>query len=174
IFRRLGKLERAGEALAASVLMVHPWNDSPGLGWSTAVVTDNDPAAADRLADELAEACWAVRHELPPVFPSASEAIADARRARIRRKLGCVTLADASDVVTAGAPGDSTHLLRALLSEASGMVTYCAVRDPAAIEVLWPRAAGERVALSIGGTLDPEMSSPLPVTGEIVSKHDRH
>jgi microcystin degradation protein MlrC len=174
VFRRMHRAERDGEALAASTLMVHPWNDDPHLGWSTVAVTDGDAAAAERLADELAELCWARRHDQPPSFQTASEAIASARRAWLRRRLGCITIADASDVVTAGAPGDSTHLLRALLAEATGLVTYCAVRDPAAIEQLWPRAAGERVALSIGGTLDPEMSSPLPVSGEIISKHDRH
>src|SRR5256885_13109560 len=42
--------------------------------------------------------------------------------------------------------------LRALLEEAAGLVTYCAVRDPAAIGQLWPHAVGDRVALSVGGT----------------------
>jgi microcystin degradation protein MlrC len=174
VFRRMRAVERAGEALAASTFMVHPWNDSPALGWSTLVVTDRDEAAADRLADELAEMCWQRRHEQPPQFSSASDAIAQARAARWRRKLGCVTMADASDVVTAGAAGDSTHLLRALLEEGSGMRTYAAVRDPHAIETLWPSREGEVVSLAIGGTLDPSSSPPLPVRGAIVSKHERH
>lgn len=174
VFRRMRQAEKRREALAASTFMVHPWNDSPSLGWSTLVVTDRDEAAADRLADELAEMCWERRHEQPPQFPSASEAIAAARAARWRRKLGCVTMADASDVVTAGAAGDSTHLIRALLEEGSGMLSYVAVRDPRAIETLWPNREGDIVALSIGGTLDPESSPPLPVRGAIVSKHERH
>ncbi len=174
VFRRMARAESSGEALAASTLMVHPWNDDPALGWSTAVVTDNDLPAAERLAEELAEQCWERRHQQPPEFPSAAEGIARARAARVRRKLGCVTMSDASDVVTAGAPGDSTHLLRALLEQATGLLTYCAVRDPHAIETLWPRAAGDHVALSIGGTLDPARSKPLPVSGTIVSKHDQH
>ena len=174
VFRRMHKLEGRGDVLAASTLMVHPWNDDPALGWSTVTVTNNDQATAERIAEELAEMCWERRHEQPPTFPDASEAIARARKATVRRKLGCVTMADASDVVTAGAPGDSTHLLRALLAEATGLLTYAAVRDPHAIETLWPREAGETLALSIGGTLDPARSTPLPVKGTIVSKHDRH
>jgi len=174
VFRRMHRVERRGEALAASTLMVHPWNDDPALGWSTVVVTDGDPGAAERIADELAELCWERRHDQPPAFPTASEAIAEARAARIRRKLGCVTMADASDVVTAGAPGDSTHLLRALLEQATGLLTYCAVRDPDAARSLWERAPGERVALPLGGTLDPARSPPLPVAGTLVSKHAQH
>jgi microcystin degradation protein MlrC len=174
VFARMRRLERRGDALAASTFMVHPWNDDPALGWSTCVVTDGDVATAERFADELAELCWERRHEQPPAFPSAHEAIAQARAARIRRKLGCVTLAEASDVVTAGAPGDSTHLLRALLADASGMLCYTAVRDPHAIATLWPRAIGDRVALAIGGTLDPARSPPLPVAGTIFTKLDQH
>ena len=171
VFRRMRAAEK-GEVLSASTFMVHPWNDDPGLGWSTYAVGD-DAERVERVADELAEMCWQRRHEQPPAFPSASEAIASARRARVRRKLGCVTMADASDVVTAGAPGDSTHLLRALIEEGSGMLSYAAVRDPDAIGKLWPRAPGDVVAMSIGGTLDPAHSSPLPVRGTLVSKHDR-
>jgi microcystin degradation protein MlrC len=173
VFRRMRRAERGGEALAASTFMVHPWNNDPGLGWSTVAVTDGDLAAADRLADELAELCWARRHDQPPVFLAASEAIAAARRATLRRRLGCVTIADASDIVTAGAPGDSTHLVRALLVEATGLITYCAIRDPGAIAALWGRAVGARAQLTIGGTLDPASSSPLPVQGTIAGKHDR-
>lgn len=174
VFRRMAKAERRGEVLGASTFMVHPWNDDPALGWSTAVVADRDHAAADRLADELAAMCWERRHEQPPAFPSAAEAIAAARAAKVRRKLGCVTISDASDVVTAGAPGDSTHLLKALLEDGRGLLTYAAVRDPAAIETLWPRVTGDRVTLAIGGTLDPARSQPLPVTGSVLGKYDQH
>jgi microcystin degradation protein MlrC len=173
VFRRMHQAERRREALAASVLMAHPWNSDPALGWSTVVVSDGDRAAADRLANELAELCWERRHHQPPRFSSASAAITAARGARLCRKLGCVTIADASDVVTAGAPGDSTHLMRALLAEAGGLITYCAIRDPHAVAALWDRAGGAHVELAIGGTLDPASSPPLPVAGAIVSKHDR-
>jgi microcystin degradation protein MlrC len=84
-----------------------------------------------------------------------------------------VTIADASDVVTAGAPGDSTHLLRALVEDGAGMRAYAAVRDPAAIAELWPRAVGDVVATSIGGRLDPASSSPLPVRGTVAAKVER-
>ena len=173
VFRRMAAVERRHEVLSASTFMVHPWNDTPALGWSTLAVADRDLAAADRVADELAEMCWDRRHELPPEFPDATTAIADARRARLRRKLGCVVMADASDVVTAGAPGDSTHLLRALLEHGAGMLAYAAVRDPQAIEALWPRAIGDIVATQIGATLDPKRSTPLPVRGTIANKVER-
>lgn len=173
VFRRMRAMERDPRVLAASTFMVHPWNDDPGLGWSTVVVTDGDPALADALADELAEMCWARRLDQPPRFPDASEAIAVARAARVRRKLGAVVMADASDVVTAGAPGDSTHLLRALLAEGQGLRAYHAVRDPAAVAALWDREVGAAVELAVGGGLDPARSSPLPIAGTLLARHER-
>jgi microcystin degradation protein MlrC len=173
IFSRMKRAERRGEVLAASTFMVHPWNDDPALGWSTLCVADGNAAAADRLADELAEMCWAARDRQPPAFSSPADAIDAARGARIRRKLGCVMMADASDVVSAGAPGDSTHLVRALIERGAGMLAYAAVRDPSAIAALWPRAVGDVVVTAVGGSLDPSRSAPLSVRAAIVGKHDR-
>jgi microcystin degradation protein MlrC len=172
IFRGIRRAERRGEVLAASVFMVHPWNDDPELGWST-VVVGRDRAVAEALADELAERCWAVRDVRPPAFPGAREAIARARAARLRRRFGCVTIADASDVVAAGAPGDSTHLLRALVEDGAGLRAYAAVRDPVAVDELWPRRVGDAVSTTIGGRLDPASSTPLAVRGELVGRYER-
>lgn len=165
--------EMQRRVLAASVFMVHPWNSDPGLGWSSIVVTDGDRDGAERFADELAEMCWARRHAQPPSFPSATEAIAAARKARWARRTGIVTMSDASDVVTAGAPGDSTHLLRAMIEEGRGLLTYAAVRDPEAVAALWPRDLGDSVELTIGGKLDPMHSPPLPVRAILRAKVDR-
>ncbi|MEZ4365595.1 MAG: M81 family metallopeptidase [Kofleriaceae bacterium] len=171
VFQRMKAMERDPRVLSCTTFMVHPFNDDPALGWSTYVVTDGDQALAERLADELAEMVWARRDVPPPTFKSASEAIAIARGARLRRKLGVVTLSDTSDVVTAGAPGDSTHLMRALLEQGEGLVTYVGVRDPAAVEACWELAPGSPVELALGGGLDPARSPPLPVRGTLRSKH---
>jgi microcystin degradation protein MlrC len=173
VFWKMRWLEARKRCLSASAYMCHPWNSDPGLGWSSHVITDDDQAAAERLADELAEMLWARRHQQPPRFSSASEAIKKARGATLARKTGVVILSDASDVVTAGAAGDSTHLLKAMIDEGQGLLSYAAVRDPAAVEVMWPMPVGAEVALDLGGKLDPASSSPIPVRGTIVHKAER-
>ncbi|HTR53474.1 MAG TPA: M81 family metallopeptidase [Kofleriaceae bacterium] len=170
VFRRMRAAERAGHVLAASTFMVHPWNANPALGWSTLAVGRNR-TAAERVADELADMCWERRHAQPPEFASPREAIAQARAASWRRRLGCVVLADASDVVTAGAPGDSTHLLRALIEDATDMRVFAALRDPRAVDDLWART-GDRVELAIGGALSGG-SPALPVRGKVAARHQR-
>lgn len=171
IFRRMRKLEKSGRVLTASTFMAHPWNDDPRLGWSTFVMTNNDQAGAEAIADELAERCWAVRHEQPPTFKSADEAIAIARKAKWARRLGAVTMSDASDVVTAGAPGDSTHLLRALVDQAQGLKCYASVRDPQAVARMWELETGAELTTAIGGNLDPSSSEPLHVRCTLEAKH---
>ncbi|MBI1947984.1 MAG: M81 family metallopeptidase [Deltaproteobacteria bacterium] len=174
IFRRMRKLERRGEVLSASLLTCHPWNKNPETGWSVVVVTDGDQDKAERLADELAEAAWATRHVLPPTFVSAQDAVARAKNARLRRKLGAVVLADASDVVSAGAPGENTELLRVLVEQGQGMLCYVPLRDPALVEELWDAPLGARRCVAIGGKLDPSRTRPLEAEVTVLSKTQAH
>ncbi len=174
IFARMRKLERRGEVLSASLLTCHPWNQNPETGWSVVVVTDGDQAKAERLADELAEAAWATRHRLPPTFLTAEDAVARARGARLRRKLGAVVLSDASDVVSAGAPGENTELLRVLVEQGQGMLCYVPLRDPAVVAQLWDKPLGTKMRVSLGGKLDPARSRPLVVEAELKSKTQAH
>ncbi|MEI8254664.1 MAG: M81 family metallopeptidase, partial [Deltaproteobacteria bacterium] len=169
VFRRLRAIEADPRVLTASVFMCHPWNDDPALGWSVQVTTDGDPALAASLADELAERCWAVRHQQPPRFSDAAEAIASARAARLARRLGVVCFSDASDVVSAGAPGENTRLLAALLRDARDMVSYVPLRDPVAVRELWQRRVGDRVTVSVGGRLDPAHGDALEITGTVLT-----
>lgn len=172
IFSRLTALHRNPRVLSANVLFCHPWNDDPALGWSTLITTDGEPALAEELADELAERAWAVRHEQPPAFATPEQAIAEARDATLARKLGTVVLCDASDVVSAGAPGDSTHLLGALLRGAKDLKSYVPLRDPVAVAELWPRSEGAFVELEVGGRLDPASSAPIAIDGKVLAKRD--
>lgn len=167
IFLRLRTMLRDRRVLNANVYMCHMWNDDPDLGWSTVVTTNGERQLAEDLADELAERCWAVRDIPPPRFPSASEAIAAARDAKLARRLGVVCLSDASDVVSAGATGENTRLLAALLAEGKGLLSYVPLRDPEVVSDLWGTPIGERVTVRVGGKLDPARNEALEVTGTV-------
>lgn len=168
IFLRQRMMLRDARVLNANVYMCHLWNDDPDLGWSTVVTTNDEPRLAEDLAGELAERCWAVRDIPPPRFSSASEAIAEARGARLARRLGVVCLSDASDVVAAGGTGENTRLLAALLDEGRGLLSYVPLRDPAVVADLWGTPVGERVTVSVGGKLDPARNEALSVTGTVL------
>lgn len=166
-FVRMRAMRRDRRVLATSIYGCHLWNDDPDLGWSAHVTTDGDRDLAERLADELAERLWAMRHAMPPRFPPIEEAIADARAARLARKLGVVVLADASDVVSAGATGENTRILKALLEQGGDLASYVPLRDPEVVARLWDVPIGETVTVSVGGKLDPKTNDPLVVTGKV-------
>ncbi len=170
IFRRMREMERDPRVLYCSLFMCHLWNQHPDLGWSTHVVTNDEQALAESLAEELAELAWAVRHAQPPTFPTASEAIAQARRARLRRRLGTVCISDASDMVGAGAPGENTRLLRALLDEGHGMRSLVPLRDAVTVAKHWDTPAGSLLSEPMGGRLHPEMNTPTPVRGRLLRR----
>jgi microcystin degradation protein MlrC len=174
IFQRLRLWERQGKILSGSVLMCHPWNAQPETGWNVLIVTDNDRALAERLADEVAELCWNVRNDQPPTFHTPEDAIARAKKARLARKLGVVVLADASDVVSAGAPGENTALIQALLTHGPELVSYVPLRDPALVAQLWPERVGSEHAVTIGAKLDALHGKPLDMQVKIHGKHESH
>lgn len=170
LYRWMRKAEKDPRVLYVSLFQSQPWLDHPEVGWATHVVTDGDPELAERLAEELADLCWSVRHEQPPEFPDALDAIEQARQARWARRLGTVCMVDASDVVGAGGTGDNTRLLRALLEHATDLGAYFPLRDPVAVDVLWGACEGQRVQLPVGGSLDPDRNVPLPVIGRVRRK----
>ena len=98
----LAHARRTPGVVTANLFMCHPWSDSPDLGWATHVVTDDDPALAARVAEELAKAAWSVRGHMPPAPKDAPDAIATVRRRWWLRKLGVACLVDTSDVVEIG------------------------------------------------------------------------
>lgn len=167
LFARMHRIAKSPGMLDASVFTVHPFNNHPELGWSTVAIADGASGLAERYADELAEACWNVRTQLPPEFLDVYDAIERARAARLARKLGCVMFADTSDVVTAGAPGESTAILQALLEAGSDLRAYVALRDPVSVAALDGTPLGSTVELMVGGKLDPQRSTPLPIRGRL-------
>lgn len=172
VFRRMKQMEKDPKVLYVSLLMCHLWVDHPENGWATHVVTDNDPELAEKLADELAKLSWAVRHKLPPEFPGPEAAIQQARSVWIRRSLGTVCISDASDMVGAGATGESTHLLKALIDTAADMASLTTIRDDAVVAELWDRPTGDSVDVTLGGKLLSEaLSPPLQLSARIRSQH---
>lgn len=169
ILRRMRQMERLPKVLAVTNFWVHIWMDDEELGWSVTVTTDDDPALAERLADELCERNWGVRDHKHPEPKTVDQALAIARRSRLLRRMGTLTFCDVSDVVGAGAPGANTNLLRALLDKAADLVCYVPVRDPVAAVAAF-ESTGKTLAIEIGGSIDPEVNPVVHMEGEVVSR----
>lgn len=173
LFKRMKAMEKDPKVLYCSLFMCHPWNDSPELGWSVHITTDDAPELAETLAEELAEQAWAVRFVEPPEFSPVDAAIETARKARLARRLGAVVICDASDVVGAGGTGENTRIIKALHERGQGLLSYVPLRDPQAVEEANTHPVGEAFELRIGGRLDPTRNEALSLQVRLVSTHPK-
>jgi microcystin degradation protein MlrC len=168
LFGAARELEKRPDVLAVSVFPVHAQMDVAELGWSTAVVTDGDQNEAQRLAAELAQRAWDMRHELFPEMVPPDEAV---RRA-LAAKDGPIVLVDGADNINGGAPGDSTWALKALLKAPLDRPAFLPIVDPEAVEQAIAAGIGNEVTLEVGGKRDYIYSEPVPVTGRVTRISD--
>lgn len=172
IFNHIKKLQKDPRVLSCNVFMCHPFLSDPDLGWSVYVITDNDQALAETIADQIAEMCWDVRDKKPPEFIDIDTMIDEVKKAKVARKLGCITVCDVSDVVGAGGTGENTAFLKELLSKGKDFVSYIPLRDPDAVNTVWDKELNEEVELIIGGKLQPEINEPVQIKGKLILKKD--
>ena len=169
VFKVVSRVEKTKGVLSVSVFPVHIWIDDEELGWSTVAVTDGNRELADRAADQIADAAWAIREVPHPKSYTAEEAVAAAKKRCFARNTGTLVICDVADAVGAGAPGENTWILKAFLDGAPDLVTYIPVRDAEVAGALWGKQEGETVTVSVGGKLETRYNRPLDFTGEIVS-----
>ena len=170
VFAAMRRIENREDVLSVSNFMVHIWLDDPELGWCTVAVTDDNPDLAEEVATEIADLNWSVRSVAHSPGLTPSLAIGEARRSVLARLLGTVVICDAADAVGAGAPGESTWILKTLLEEAPDLVSYVPVRDAEAAARAYEADIDDTVGLWVGGKLDPEHNQPVYLDGRIRSK----
>ena len=168
IFRSMNKMERNPKVLSVSNFMVHIWIDAPEVGWSCAVVTDNDPALAQQLCEELCELNWAVKDHPHPRPHTPEEAIKKIKKANWRRLFGTAVISDLSDLVGAGAPGESTHILQALMKRGKELRAYVPLCDEEAVQKLHSSQLHQKVALEVGGRLDKVYNKKRSFAGKLI------
>ncbi|HEU5431270.1 MAG TPA: M81 family metallopeptidase, partial [Thermomicrobiales bacterium] len=166
-FQRLMRAATAtegGAVLSASVFAVQPWLDIVEMGFATVVVTDDDPALAQRVAAALASLAWDEREafmatELVPVATAIERALA--------APAGPIVLSDLADGTGAGSPGDATAVIRALLAADPAEPAHVCVRDPEAAREAIAAGVGGTVDLAVGGKLDNRYNQPVRLRGEV-------
>ncbi|MBM3573317.1 MAG: M81 family metallopeptidase, partial [Alphaproteobacteria bacterium] len=169
-FARARAREATGEVLAASYFCVQPWLDLPQLGYTSVVVTDDDPDGADRVALDMTERAWADRHEfaVPTIAP------ADAIRQGLARSGGPIVLADPSDCVGGGASGDSAVALRALLEAGENVPAAMQIVDPQAVAASIAAGIGNSLQIALGNKLDAVYGQPVMVKARVERLCDGH
>lgn len=152
---------REGEPGVLSLSLAHgfPWGDHPRVGARALAITDGDPALADRLARELGEKLFSLRHAIMRPYPDISGALDRALAATG----GPVVLADVSDNAGGGAPSDATFLLEAILDRGITGVATGVYWDPIALRICREAGEGARLNLRLGGKCGPMSGRPLDI-----------
>ena len=162
---RMQSLEGSDGVLSVSLGHGFPWGDVADLGSRVVVVTDDRAEHAARLAKELGESVWAMRHEIATRYFDMDEAIERALAA----PTGPVVLADMADNPGGGAVGDSTFIARRLIERGVRDAAVGCIWDPIAAGIALGAGVGAELDLRLGGKVGPGSGEPLDLRATVIA-----
>ncbi len=164
IMERARRWESRENGAVVSVFYGYPWSDVPDVGAAVHVMTDNDQALANRIADDMSEFIWRVRKDFAfGKYPMPKEAVQKTKQA-IATKAVPVVLGDYSD-----RPGDATWILSELIRQDVSNFIFATLRDEKALDKLAESKAkpGDKFDMKVGGFTGTSAGKPIRITGTI-------
>lgn len=162
---RMLELERTGRALSVSAIHGFMAGDSPDLGAKIIVITDNDRAASDSLAQDLGMELFSFRGTAKPEFLTARDALDQAMAA----DEGPVVIADVWDNPGGGVAGDSTIILREAIQMGLRDIAFGTIWDPMAVRLCHAAGKGATLPLRFGGKTSHAAGEPMDA--KVTVKH---
>ncbi|MCB9946554.1 MAG: M81 family metallopeptidase [Rhodospirillaceae bacterium] len=172
LLRRVDAIEAADPGvLAISINAGFAMADIDCVGPSVTVTGDGDDPRFQAIAEDLMDRVWETRGVVTNTYLTPAEAAAVARaRTPDGRPL---VIADYADNPGAGAYGDATNLLAAMLDAGLENAAFGCVRDAEAAAALHGAGLNAEVTLAVGGKVDPRFGGPpLMLTGTVVHLSD--
>lgn len=151
-----------------SIFGVQAWLDIEEMGGAVLAVTNHDEGKARDFCRKVGKRMWDLKKEFEVNFPPPAVAIKEA----LETPGQPVVLSESSDSPTAGSPGDSSDMLRALLAGAPGVPATLWLRDVAAVELAENAGVGGRLHVSLGGAYDKINRQPITVDAEVLRFSD--
>jgi microcystin degradation protein MlrC len=134
-----------------------PYTDLPFAGVTVVATSNDDPALARQAAEDTARRIWEVRAPFTSELPDAAQAVAQALASNARP----VVIAESSDNPGGGAPGDGTHLLRAMVEAGLSEATFGYIYDPETAAQAHTAGTGATIDARIGGKTDDLHGTPV-------------
>ncbi len=144
--------------------------DIPEAGVTVVAVAERDPVLARRAVRAVAQEIWARREAFQKKFPQPGDAVAEA--VHVSASGTPVVINEVSDNPGGGAPGDGTHLLRAMLRAGLTDSAFGMVADPEVAEQCHRAGVGATIHVSLGGKHDRLHGDPLDLEVYIKSLTD--
>ncbi|PUA16289.1 M81 family metallopeptidase [Glaciimonas sp. PCH181] len=164
--------------LAVSILAGFPLSDFHDAGMSVVVVADNDPALANKVAENIARTMWTERagfvYDSKPLRESLSRAKAMAADAATGA--GPVLLLDHSDNVMSGGTCNTMDVLEAAIEQGLEDIGVGPISDPQAVAELIAAGIGGVATITLGNKValvrQGITKTPLTLTGKVVAITD--
>ncbi|WP_323014737.1 M81 family metallopeptidase [Devosia sp.] len=159
-------IEAEGKDGILSLSLNHgfPWADVPLAGAKMLAIADGDIEIARAAARKFGEQFYRDRREATLPFTPFDEAIAEARIKGDKPLL----IADTADQIGSGAPGDTTHVLRAFIENEITNAAIAPLWDPMAVGICMQMGVGARLHLRIGGKFEPFSGPSLDAQAEVL------
>jgi microcystin degradation protein MlrC len=145
-----------------------PYTDTPLVGAHVTATAHRDRALAESVAREAARFLWETRDAFRPTSLSAAEAVERARAA----SGWPVVINETSDNPGGGAPGDGTHLLRAMLEARLDDACFGCIADPDVARMAHRAGVGQTLEVALGGKTDDLHGAPLRTTAQVKTLSD--
>ena len=172
--KELQALEGHNGVLSVSHAHGFAFGDVPEAGARLWVITDGDEALANRLAAELGQQLWSLRHALhqPPLsMEAAMQRVAELPSLP---GAGPIVVADMADNPGGGARGDSSFALQAVLSFGIPNVALGGLWDPGAVQLCFEAGLGSTLALRVAGKSGPTSGSPVDLSVTVRALAENH
>ncbi|MFC7737604.1 M81 family metallopeptidase [Roseomonas sp. GCM10028921] len=150
-----------------NVFFGFPWADVPDAGMTFQVITNGDPATAERVACDMAETAWRRREALLNstrvlLIPDGVKQAAEA----VRTGQLPVVLADHSD-----RSGYATWLLREIIGQGLKRTLIATIASPDVIEALIASDVkpGDAFDMEVGGRIDVSAGDPVRISGMVLA-----
>lgn len=143
---------------------VHGFNSGDTPFTSAAVIsiaTDGETARA--AAEEVGEKVWLRRSDFYKTVVAPSDGVKAAKKLAKP-----VVINESSDNPGGGSPGDSTHLLRALVESDVTRCCFASIVDPETVAKAVAAGVGNTVDVAIGGKIDGLHGAPVEVKNAYV------
>jgi microcystin degradation protein MlrC len=145
----------------ADVQVYHgfPMTDGPQVGLSVLAIAERDDGTAAQAASDVAGLAWSLREDFR--VPSLSSQQALDAAAPLLCDGGYVVINECSDNAGGGAPGDGTHLLRAMIDRGIPNSAFATIWDPEVVREAVRAGVGAPIRVRLGAKVDALYGHPI-------------
>lgn len=161
------RVENAEGLFDLSIFHGFPYSDVPEPGVRV-VATAADMARASSAAKKVARWIWENKDRFLPEIFDEHEALSLA----LRSGPGPIVVNDTSDNCGAGAPGDGTHVLRAMIAMGIDNACLSFIVDPEVAKQAHAEGVGATIEVRLGGKTDRLHGEPIHARAEVRALSD--